>query len=94
MIVNTPESCWSSQPRATRRFNFDRNASTFDRSIVGIPNNLASTYQAMGNLGQAIELFERTLTDCERVLGDDHPMTTVVHGNLAVASAAACEGGR
>jgi hypothetical protein len=32
--------------------------------------------------GQAIELYETTLTDTERVLGPDHPQTRTVQDNL------------
>ena len=38
-------------------------------------NNLALAYQDAGRLAEAIPLFERTLTDLERVLGADHPYT-------------------
>ncbi|SCF15132.1 Tetratricopeptide repeat-containing protein, partial [Micromonospora haikouensis] len=38
-----------------------------------------------GDLGQAIPLFEQALTDCRRVLGNDHPQTRVVYGNLRAA---------
>ncbi|MEV3986951.1 MULTISPECIES: hypothetical protein [unclassified Nonomuraea] len=30
-------------------------------------------------------MHERTLTDCERVLGPDHPITRIVRGNLEIA---------
>ncbi|WP_203880394.1 tetratricopeptide repeat protein, partial [Planobispora takensis] len=42
----------------------------------------AYTYQAAGDLGRAIPLYEQTLTDCERVLGPEHPITKAVRGNL------------
>lgn len=31
---------------------------------------------------EAIAMYERTLADCERVLGSDHPRTKVVRGEL------------
>jgi Tetratricopeptide repeat len=37
---------------------------------------------------EAIELFERALADCERVLGPDHPLTRGVRRNLDRARAA------
>jgi hypothetical protein len=37
---------------------------------------------------EAIPLFERTLADCERVLGPDHPDTLQSRDNLAAARAA------
>jgi hypothetical protein len=40
-----------------------------------------------GQVDKAIRLYEATLTDCRRVLGDDHPITTTVRQNLAVARA-------
>ena len=48
-------------------------------------NNLAAAYQAAGRLDEAIDLFERTLADSERVLGPDHPHTLTSRGNLASA---------
>ncbi|MFN8083979.1 MAG: tetratricopeptide repeat protein [Dermatophilaceae bacterium] len=48
-------------------------------------NNLAGAYQAAGDLGQAIPLYEATLTDIERVLGPDHPDTLASRNNLAYA---------
>lgn len=35
----------------------------------------APNFAVDGRLGEAIALFERTLTDCERILGVDHPNT-------------------
>ena len=48
-------------------------------------NNFAGAYQSAGDLGRAIPLYEQTLTDSVRVLGDDHPLTGTVRGNLAYA---------
>ena len=36
---------------------------------------LAQAYLAAGRLKEAAPLSERTLADCARVLGDDHPLT-------------------
>ena len=47
--------------------------------------NLAAAYQAAGRLDEAIDLYERTLADSERVLGPDHPHTLASRGNLAAA---------
>jgi Tetratricopeptide repeat len=52
---------------------------------LGSRNNLASAYRVAGDLGRAIPLYEQTLTDSVRVLGEDHPQTKIVRGNLAVA---------
>lgn len=49
----------------------------------GSRNNLAMSYQAAGRTAKAIPLLERTLADCERVLGADHPDTRAVRVNLA-----------
>ncbi|MEW1741305.1 tetratricopeptide repeat protein, partial [Nocardia beijingensis] len=48
-------------------------------------NNLASAYLSAGRVVEAIPLLERTLTDCERALGADHPTAGVVRNNLAAA---------
>ncbi len=37
----------------------------------------------MGNLGRAIPLYERTLADRERILGNDHLDTLTARNNLA-----------
>ncbi|MER7679447.1 tetratricopeptide repeat protein, partial [Streptomyces sp. NPDC096934] len=42
-------------------------------------------YQSAGDLGRAIPLFEQTLTDRVRVLGEDHPNTLTSRNNLAYA---------
>ena len=48
-------------------------------------NNLASAYEAAGDLGRAIPLYEQALADCLRILGEDHPQTKIARGNLAAA---------
>jgi hypothetical protein len=48
-------------------------------------NNLAGAYQAAGRLGEAIPLYETTLTAYERVLGAEHPNTLTSRNNLAYA---------
>ena len=48
-------------------------------------NNLALAYQAEGNPGRAIPLYEQVLADSVRVLGADHPKTKLVRANLAAA---------
>jgi len=52
-------------------------------------NNLALTYQAAGRLDEAIPLLERTVTDCEQVLGETHPSTLTLRNNLAAVYQAA-----
>ena len=48
-------------------------------------NNLAGSYKDAGRLEKSIELFERVLTDRERILGPDHPDTLASRSNLAGA---------
>jgi hypothetical protein len=48
-------------------------------------NNLAGAYESAGQLDKAIPLYEATLTDCERVLPADHPLTIMVRGHLRQA---------
>ena len=52
-------------------------------------NNLAYAYRAAGQTAKAIPLFERTLTDRERILGPDYPDTLTTRSNLALAFQAA-----
>ena len=51
--------------------------------------SLAAAYEAAGHLAEAIPLYEATLTDCQRVLGADHPDTLTSRNNLAGAYGAA-----
>ena len=44
-------------------------------STLGSRNNLAGAYESAGQLDKAIPLYETTLTDSQRVLGDNHPDT-------------------
>ncbi|NLH71117.1 MAG: tetratricopeptide repeat protein, partial [Brooklawnia sp.] len=48
-------------------------------------NNLAYAYESAGDLARAISLYEETLNDCIRVLGEDHPDTLTSRNNLAYA---------
>ena len=48
-------------------------------------NTIGLGWQAAGQVGEAIPLFERTLADRERVLGADHPHTLGSRNNLAAA---------
>ena len=48
-------------------------------------NNFANAYRSAGRLDEAIDLYERTLADSERVLRADHPNTLVSRGGLAGA---------
>jgi hypothetical protein len=48
-------------------------------------NNLAVAYEAAGRVGEAIDLYEQVLAECERILGPDHPLTAIVRDNLAAA---------
>jgi hypothetical protein len=41
------------------------------------------SYRAAGRTAEAIPLLERTLADCERVLGADHPKTKAARKDLA-----------
>ena len=46
-------------------------------------NDLAMRSLAAGRTAEAIPLLERTLADCERVLGADHPWTKGAREGLA-----------
>ena len=46
---------------------------------------IASAYVSTGRLSEAIALLEQVLTDCVRVLGEDHPDTLASRNNLAGA---------
>jgi hypothetical protein len=46
-------------------------------------HNLAMSYWDAGRTVEAILLLERSLADCERVLGADHPNTKAARKDLA-----------
>ena len=48
--------------------------------------NLAVAYSEAGRLTDAVKVLRRTLDDCERHLGADHPMTGTVRDHLHAAS--------
>ena len=52
-------------------------------------NHLAMTYLAEGRPAKAIPLYKRTLADCERMLGANHPSTLRSRINLATSYRAA-----
>ncbi|MFF3910256.1 tetratricopeptide repeat protein [Streptomyces sp. NPDC001848] len=43
-------------------------------------NNLAAAHLSAGEPGQAVPLFEQVHTACQRLMGEDHPLTTLVRG--------------
>ncbi|MFF2064734.1 tetratricopeptide repeat protein, partial [Streptomyces sp. NPDC058200] len=51
-------------------------------------NNLAGALHDLGRYQEAVDLFQPTLADHERVLGPDHPHTLNSRNNLAAARAA------
>ncbi|MEH1129561.1 FxSxx-COOH system tetratricopeptide repeat protein [Micromonospora sp. CPCC 206061] len=53
--------------------------------VVASRNNLATAYESLGRLGDAIPLYEQSLDTSERLFGDDDPTTLVVRNNLASA---------
>ncbi len=50
-----------------------------------IEDGLAGVYMSMGNIVQAVPLYEQTLAARLRVLGPDHPDTLTSRNNLALA---------
>jgi hypothetical protein len=46
------------------------------------------SYQAEGRTAEAIALYKRTLADCERLLGTDHPDTKAAREGLAALTGA------
>ncbi|MGI5322331.1 tetratricopeptide repeat protein [Actinomadura nitritigenes] len=84
--------CRRSRPRARedgsrcRRRRTVRQPRAHGDVSVGLAsrNNLAGAYQSAGDLDRAIPLLEATLTDYERILGGDHPLTKAVRENVDV----------
>jgi tetratricopeptide (TPR) repeat protein len=52
---------------------------------MGAQLNLAGALDTAGRTEDAILLYERALTDCVRLLGEDHPDTLTTINNLAAA---------
>jgi hypothetical protein len=48
--------------------------------------NLAHAYHTAGRLTEALAVFERTLAECERVLGPGHPLTETARENYRAAA--------
>ena len=57
-------------------------------TVPGLPGRPLA-YRSAGRLDETIPLFERTLADRERILGDTHPGTLGSRNNLATAHQAA-----
>jgi hypothetical protein len=45
--------------------------------------NLAGAYALAGDLARAVSLYEQTLADSARILGEQHPMIQGIRNNLA-----------
>ncbi|WP_406284368.1 tetratricopeptide repeat protein [Embleya sp. NBC_00896] len=56
-----------------------------DLDTLGSRNNLAYTYESVGDLGRAIPMLEAVSADSVRVLGEDHPNSLTSLNNLAGA---------
>jgi tetratricopeptide (TPR) repeat protein len=67
----------------------DRPRQSGQSDTLGSWNSLAMSDLAAGRPDKAIPLFKRTLADCERILGPDHPNTLRSRNNLAMCYQAA-----
>ena len=52
---------------------------------IAVRGSLGSAFHAAGRMGSALQLYEQTRADYERVLGTDHPNTLAYRANLANA---------
>jgi len=48
--------------------------------------SIARAYHTAGRLAGALTVFERTLAECVRVLGPDHPLTETARENYQAAT--------
>lgn len=55
------------------------------RHAAAAANTLAAAYHAAGRQHEAVSLYADTLSTCQRLLGDDHPLTAHVRRNLRAA---------
>jgi len=60
-----------------------------DSKAISARNKRAMSYLAAGRAAKAIPLYERTLADCKRILGANHPNTLRARNNLAMSYGAA-----
>ncbi|MEW2285565.1 tetratricopeptide repeat protein [Streptomyces sp. NPDC047841] len=80
----TPSSSLSRGTRPPRRRHRETHPDTLQ-----CRNNLAFAYASAGDPSRAVPLFESTLTQCERALGQTRPDTLQSRDNLAHARRAA-----
>ncbi len=45
-------------------------------------NNIALVYHAQGEYGKALEWFQKALEISEKMLGKEHPTTTIIADNM------------
>jgi hypothetical protein len=57
-----------------------------DMETLTARTNLAAALFGAGRLMEMVTVLHRALTDCERYLGPDHPMTRTVRENLRAAA--------
>jgi tetratricopeptide (TPR) repeat protein len=72
-------------PPTTTRYRRERILGSDHPATLTARNNLASAYQAAGQIAEAIPLYEQALTDCDRVWGDTYLGTMAGRTNLASA---------
>ncbi|MFF2901113.1 tetratricopeptide repeat protein, partial [Streptomyces sp. NPDC057966] len=61
----------------------------YELELAASRSNLAGAYLTAGQIERAMPLYEQTLADSVRVLGEDHPDTLLARNNLAGAYALA-----
>jgi hypothetical protein len=57
-----------------------------DVLTLGARRDLATAYSAAGRPAEAVMELRRALGDCERYLGEDHPLTGAMRDSLQAAS--------
>ncbi|MGW4365490.1 FxSxx-COOH system tetratricopeptide repeat protein, partial [Nocardia takedensis] len=86
-ILDRTATYLSDQGEHSRAIQYQQRALTHrsndDPNTVTYRDNLASFYRAAGWITDAIAMHEQTLTDRERLLGDQHPDTLTTRSNLA-----------
>jgi len=84
-------SAYKAESRTDEAINLYEEALEAYRSLgdevqaMGARLNLAGAFDSAGRTEEAILLYERALTDCVRLLGEDHPDTLLTINNLAAA---------
>lgn len=94
LLVHWLASGWHFDEAEAALGTLERVVGTADVGGIVARDNLAGAYEAAGDLGRAIPLYERNLAVSEGAMGPDDPSALALRNNLAGAYKAAGDSGR